>query len=717
MHKAILAHSAVPIHSEGQELEIHLKNVSALARSFSEDPFLSAAGALIGMYHDIGKVQTAFQERLNGASVFVDHSTSGGKVMDERLPPPLARVLAPPILGHHGGLPNGSESQRRLSGSLPDEVKAYVEKMNFPKKITPFSLRSKEKNAAVMELYLQIKLLHSMLVDADFLDTEAYFEPDAAAARGKAVSVQSLRGKYDAYLKKLTQNVSPDPKIAEINNLREQIRMACLKAAEGKPGFYSLTVPTGGGKTLASLGFGLAHAIANPSLKRIIYAIPFCSIVEQNAKVFRDVLGEENVLEHHSSVRYDGSNEHQRLATENWNSPIVVTTNVQLFESLFSNKPSRCRKLHNLQNSVIIFDEIQALPDGLLKPCLNILDALVKTGTVTIVMCTATQPQYDDIWEEKPQIKEIIPDPADLFSRMKRNHAEMLGMLDDSSLAEKLREHDQVLCIVNTRARAQNIVNLLGGESAGTYHLSTLMCPEHRTAKLNLIRDRLKKGQICRVISTSLIEAGVDIDLPVVYREAAGLDSIVQAAGRCNRNGKMSDAPVYVFESDGSPAWIRTQGKRVLTEIAPVYADLLSRDALAAYFALRFHAGANLDEKEIMHSILLHQQDLWFPFSDIADAFEMIQSAGEPLFVPYNAAARDLLEQLDRIEKPFSLLKALQPYGVTIYSAQKKELWERGLLKEREGILWLDVAECQAKAVYSDECGLILDAPMPFMDV
>lgn len=719
MKPVYLAHSPTELHPEGQPLEEHLNNVAARAAASLEDEALARLAAVIGAYHDRGKAKKEFMEYLRTGKGRVDHSTAGGVQLAEQLGKPWTQLAVPPILGHHGGLPNGiceaedgtRSTQQRLAEGVPDEVRRAFADVPAPAGLKPPRCRSAK--TAPMECYLDCKLLYSALVDADYLDTEEYFQPEQAALRGRRPELLSLLSRYDAYMERLEAGHTE----GRIPALRKEIRQNCLAAAAGEKGFYSLTVPTGGGKTLASLGFALYHARAHPELRRVIYAIPFRSIIEQNAAVFRSVLGEEAVLEHHSAVQPPENGTKADLAAENWEAPVIVTTDVQLFESLFSNKPSRCRKLHNIQNSIIILDEMQALPDEMLRPCLEMLDALVKAAHVTVVICTATQPEYGPLWKERPAVREIIPQPDKLFGEMRRTYSVTLGMLEEAELVERLAGHEQALCIVNRRASAQRIALALGGEPAGTYHLSTLMCPAHRTDKLARIRQKLKAGEPCRIISTSLIEAGVDLDLPVVYREAAGLDSIAQAAGRCNRNGEMGRlAPVYIFQlpGEGGPPQVKRQGEITLKEIAPFHEDLLGQDALAHYFHIRFGAGTELDKSKILQMID-EQKELWFPFADIAKEFNLIQSAGEPLFVPYNREAAELLQKLPFAETTRGILRRLQPYGVTIYANQKEELKKQGLLGEKDGICWLEAAKAQKEAVYTEAFGLRMDAEPMFL--
>ena len=389
------------------------------------------------------------------------------------------------------------------------------------------------------------RMLYSCLVDADFLDTEKYMSY-GTILRGNNVGINELREKFNIFLSNQVY------KKTRINNKRNKILKRCIEMAKLPVGLYTLTVPTGGGKTLSSLAFALNHAVKN-DLQRIIYVIPYTSIIEQNAKVFKNVLGEENVLEHHSNYQFDENTSENlqslqlklKLAAENWEIPIVVTTNVQFFESLFSNKSSRCRKLHNIAKSVIIFDEAQMLPINYLKPCLLAISELVFNYNSTALLCTATQPSINEFLPQPIRPIEIMDNPRQLYLDFKKVKVMNIGKLDDDALAQNLSNHDQVLCIVNTRKHANEIFNKLDGAS---FHLSTLMCPIHRQETLKEIRRCLKEGLRCRVVSTQLIEAGVDVDFPVVFRSMAGIDSIVQSAGRCNREGNLPYGATYVFQ-------------------------------------------------------------------------------------------------------------------------------------------------------------------------
>jgi len=714
-----LGHSGTPENPAGQPLSTHLANVSRLASSYLTDPFLAWWAALCGLYHDAGKYKAEVQRHIQGLTAEkVDHATMGGRLLSERHGKGAEALLAAPILGHHGGLPNAVNGEKRrsieerLRDPLPeDAVKAFDREAlgaAAPGAMPGIRLSS-TRATAPFEWFMAARMVYSALVDADFLDTEEFYDPEQAKARGKRPALSSLAERYEAYMRSL-----PESGTEEIRRIREDIRLKCLNAAERPQGFFSLSVPTGGGKTLSSLGFALRHAQKHPTIRRIIYAIPFTSIIEQNAGVFRQAVGEDAVLEHHSAVAPPEDGTRTDRASENWDAPLVVTTNVQLFESLFSNKPSKCRKLHRLQDSILILDEMQALPDALLRPCLMALYSLVRNYRATVVICTATQPDLSDVWPEKPEVAEIIDDPGALFERMRRTRVIRLGALSDEALADRLLSHEQALCIVNSRAQAQALHRALGGEERGAYHLSTLMCAEHRTKKLETVRQRLQNGERVLLVSTSLIEAGVDVDFPVVYRAAAGLDSIAQAAGRCNRNGRQREAaPVYVFTAVGwnTPSETERLGDIALLEVAPKHDDLLSREAIARFFSLRFGAGARLDVKEILRDIAEHT-DKKFPFETIASKFHLIENAQEALFIPYDDEARALLRELESGRALGGTLRKLQRYSVTIYAQQAKALAEKGVLKGVDGALMLDAADEQLRTLYTGEYGLNVDTPL-----
>ena len=610
-------------HSGGHLLVDHLKAVAALAAEFSKafDPAEASKrwAFLAGLWHDLGKYRPGFQRYVRLADnpdAHIEgkvggrektHSAAGALWAMQQLPKPYGHVLAYLIAGHHVGLDNwdgeggglawrlqGEDAQAELSTALEATPSASILSAgNF----TP-DLRHIPGGAVGFALW--VRLLFSCLVDADFLDTEAHFDAGKPARREGFPTLDQMRLAFDAHMAALPVADTP------VNTLRADILRQCRAKAALPAGFFSLTVPTGGGKTLSSLAFALEHSQAHGK-RRVIYAIPYTSIIEQTADVFRSVfkaLGDEVLIEHHSQADAAEKDEtaRSRLACENWDAPLVVTTNVQLFESLFAAKTSRCRKLHNLVGSIIVLDEAQQLPPEFLRPILDVLNLLVAHYGVTVVLCTATQPAlssttYFDANKNLrglEQVREIIDNPDALFDALKRVHVELPRDWTTptawSDIASQLSAEDCVLAIVNTRKAARELQRLM---PADTLHLSALMCGAHRKDVITHIKERLKAKREgrdqrpLRVVSTQLVEAGVDIDFPVVYRAMAGLDSIAQAAGRCNREGRMNGkGRVVVFVPPERPpkGHLEQAAQSLVNTLPNANVEPLTRDLFATYF-------------------------------------------------------------------------------------------------------------------------------------
>ena len=448
-------------------------------------------------------------------------------------------------------------------------------------------------------------MLYSCLVDADYLDTENFMKP-GETARDSGDSVEILLGRLKKHISGWLANTD----IETVNGRRTEILKNCLDMGNSDRGLFSLTVPTGGGKTVASLAFALQHAVKN-NMERIIYVIPYTSIIEQNAKVFSEILGKNNVLENHCNVDYESDEELKpmQLAAENWDKPVIVTTNVQFFESLFANKSSKCRKLHNIANSVIIFDEAQMLPVRYLQPCIRAITELIVNYRCSAVLCTATQPSLQAFFPGTMKCEEICPDVKGQYEFFRRTDIQEIGEISEEQLVALLKQETQVLCILNSRRQVQKIYEAV--KEGGTYHLSTLMYPEHRKRLLREIRDRLKEGKTCRLIATSLVEAGVDFDFQMVYRELAGIDSVIQAAGRCNREGKRrkDDCHTLVFTLEKSadihlPPELK-QPIVAAEQTAEKYEDIASLEAIQGYFKrLYYYKGEKgLDVKGIVEQL------------------------------------------------------------------------------------------------------------------
>lgn len=699
-----------------QLLEVHLMDVAEMAAEFGACFEAKSWGYCAGRLHDAGKATGAFRERLEGKPAKVDHATFGARLAQGR-GGKLGILLAYVIAGHHGGLPDGGEQESQLHHRLknrriPEDVELLPEADVGCDLSLPFKL-SRDLDQAGFSLTFFSRMVYSCLVDADFLDTENFCNPQKAKERRQPyVTFSELQQRLDSYLEEVARTAKPTP----VNVLRREVLDQCRKKAELPKQFFSLTVPTGGGKTLSSMAFALGHAVRH-GLSRVIYAIPFTSIIEQNAKVFQDILSREVVLEHHCNFKAGDDPEdapyHLRrgLAAENWDAPIVVTTNVQFFESLFSNKPSRCRKLHNIAGSVIVLDEAQAIPTEYLEPCLAALRELVEHYGCSVVLCTATQPALDDKSKLRmalPAIEEIIDRPGRLFENLIRAEIQFVGRLSDAELARRLEAERQVLCIVSTKRQARTIFEGMAREE-GAFHLSTNMYPEHRRRVLEEVRQRLKEQQVCRVVSTSLVEAGVDLDFPVVYRAMAGLDSIAQAAGRCNREGKLPNkfGQVYVFETEQMPRlpWLkRCISKAEQTRRTLPNAPSLGIEVMRRYFELLYDA-ENPDRKKILKLLAYKGGDLAFPFAEVAHEFKLIGEDTIGVVVPIESKAEALVRELRFSEFPRSAMRKLQSFSVSLRMKEYGELLAAGavvVLRDEFPIL-------VNLAAYRDDVGLCID--------
>ncbi len=670
-----------------QTVQEHLTGTAKLAATFARSFHAEEQAVLAGLAHDLGKYTSNFQRRLHGSADHVDHATAGAYTCFQKKQYPAAFA----VMGHHGGLPDGGgkgDSDERgtfwgrirkaESGALvPDPV--WQQEIVLPTASCPGWV-----NHPLDGMFFT-RMLYSCLVDADFLDTEIFMSGRTRSI-GEGPCVGELWTRFQNYISKWF------PPKGVLNGQRCAVLKRCMVEGEKRqPGLFTLTVPTGGGKTVASLAFALAHAREH-GLCRVIYVIPYTSIIEQTAKTFRDILGEDAVLEHHSNVQYDTGNQEEitqknfRLlqATENWDAPVVVTTAVQFFESLFACRSSKCRKLHNIAGSVVVFDEAQMLPLLHLRPCVWAISQLIAHYRVSAVLCTATQPALNPLFQEfLPGYTpvELCPDGMLSEEIFRRVTFRRTGKLSWDDLAEQLNGQEQVLCIVNSRESAQTIFFKLTGE--GCFHLSTLMCPAHRQAQLEEIRRRLKEKLPCRVVSTSLIEAGVDVDFPVVYREEAGLDSILQAAGRCNREGQRprEESVVAIFQGEDKPPRLFDAQIEVGRLVMARQEDLSSRQAVHDYFyeLLEVKGKSAQDQKEILETM---KREL-FPFRTVAEQFHLIEQDTRTVYIPIDEGA-DLIEQLRQGERSRSLFRKLGRYGVSIYENHFLALDQAGVLEQLE---------------------------------
>lgn len=720
MNPTLYAHSKEnALHDQWHPLVVHLHDTAEKARQFAE-PWGAGDWAWNAAWlHDLGKADSIFQgylQRENGLDDAgydygrVNHSSAGAACAEDRLE--LAgRALAYLVAGHHAGLPDWHPAD---TGNAALQIRLGEGRENL-QRILPFAdhiltkLHTVTRPPAFVKsenFHFWLRMLFSCLVDADFLDTEQFMERGKTEQRGQYPTLEELVPLFFRALDKLEQDAAKTP----VNAVRAKIRRVCEQKAQMPKGLFSLTVPTGGGKTLSAMAFALRHALKHGQ-RRIIYVIPYTSIIEQTGQILAGIFQRENVVEHHSNLSPEKETLRSQLATENWDAPIIVTTNVQFFESLYAAKPSRCRKLHNIVNSVVILDEAQLLPPKLLKPCVDAMNDLIRSYGVTLVLATATQPAL-------PKLNlsaEIIPSELNLYQRLKRTDFNFPASLNEptdwASLAQRLRQHDQVLCVVNTRRDCHDLFQLM---PPGTIHLSALMCGAHRSAVIRLIRWRLRKRLPMRVISTQLIEAGVDIDFPVVYRALAGLDSIAQAAGRCNREGKLNGTgrlgEVHIFvPPKPAPRGLLLKGENTTRELCslPEF-DPHQPTAFTRYFQL-FYSKVN-DTGGEFDDLLIKDvnPDVYLQFRTAAEQFRLIDDqAQQPVIVRYKKKeCEKLLDRLRFAGPKRETMRKLQRFTVNLPTRMVAAMLADGRLEEVEPIKAPGVIAQSYLNLYDPQTGL-----------
>lgn len=715
---------------DGKEQTIleHLTGTEELCRKFAGAFHNGNFAAYCGRLHDIGKYSEEFQKRIRGDGKRCDHSTAGAKIAyNIQL---FGKLAAYCIAGHHGGLPNaGTKTDYGADGTLFGRMSKGYEIPNYQRYENEIdisdiifrpSLKISPNENAGFSFALFVRMIYSCLTDADYTNTARFMNPHSASLR---VSVD-----FNMLLEKLNKKLSEfQGTTGIVNEKRAQILKDCIASASSDKGLFTLTVPTGGGKTLSSMAFALNHLVKN-KMSRIIYVIPYTSIIEQNAKIFSDVLGSGNILEHHSNYDFessdDDSNDIKRLAAENWDMPIVVTTNVQFFESLFSNKPSKCRKLHNIANSVIIFDEAQMIPVPYLKACVNTISELVKNYECSAVLCSATQPSLNSIFPCEMNPVEICSNTGELYTVFKRTEIIPRGIIPSDELAGEINASHQCLVIVNTRKHALKLYSMMSGENI--YHLSTLMCPAHRKKVIHEIKEKLNANLPCKVVSTQLIEAGVDVDFPVVFRAQCGLDSLVQSAGRCNREGRLRDEDGNKIL--GKVHWFRPEDEfyknqpqtlelpiRVANEVGRMFEDKTSPEAIKDYFErlYAYNGKSGLDMKGIVEEMekglsasgASYEALFNYNFKSIAEKFKLIDDSTFSLIVPYNEEAKKLIRRLEYADELKHILRSLQQYTVNIYSREYEALVGVGKVR----VISENTAVLTAADEYDDNTGIKID--------
>ncbi len=707
------------------------RRAACFAQCFSSSDWASNAALL----HDLGKIAEDFQKKLKKATGLdcenesisrVNHSGAGAAYAEERFAGPFGRTLAYLVMGHHAGLPdyecdktgNGAfvariEEARKDLNAIRPRADEFVTGMKDLSKFPPF--------VSPRNYHLWVRMLFSCLVDADWLDTERVMDSAKHEQRTgiEFPSIDDLGRKFDEHMAKFANATGP------LNEIRREILDACRTAAQREPELFTLTVPTGGGKTLSSMAFALEHAKKHGK-DRVIYVIPYTSIIEQTAKIFRDIFGEANVIEHHSNISRDDEDEknpekqkqatEMEMATENWNAPIIVTTNVQFFESLYAARTKRCRKLHNIANSVVLIDEAQLISPEFVTPCVDVINELTKSFGVSIVLCTATQPALPKLHDPH----EIVPEPQKYYEALKRVEYHFPENTEDRTtwekIAEELKQHEEVLCVVNTRRDCRELYDLMK-ELPGTIHLSALMCGEHRSDVIKVIRERLEENRKLkndgkppkplRVISTQLVEAGVDIDFPVVFRAMAGLDSIVQAAGRCNREGKLNGmGKVYVFvPPKPAPKGLLSKGESTTKELlACGTPDAQNPATFTQYFEL-FYDSLNETGQEILELLKPTARDGGVYFRTVGDSFQLIDDQYTTSVIVKYGKGEELLHRLEKEGPHKELMRKLQRFTVNVPKFAVKAMFDQGMIRFLEAHGEMTNILIQNTECYSNEYG------------
>ena len=718
-----------------QSLQEHGQNVAKMAASFAA-PFGGEKFAeRIGVSHDAGKNTVGFQQYIQAPD---KNAKSPHAIIAAALNCQANDVLSAVITeGHHSGLHNVLDTITNVRAAFAERSQDIAtarehfstDAINQIEIIPEFARKNK-----VFGQYAFTKMEFSCLTDADYQDTERFMRGYSP----RSYNYDSFSGIYDMFRKHIQPWIDKDNKMVgennqqltkneEINHMRTQMMLQCLNAGSHsrKGDIRTLSIPTGGSKTLSSFAYAIAAAKNDKSIKRIIIVIPFNTITTQTASVLREIVGEKNILENHSGFDFEDSKQGKLLqyASENWDIPIVVTTNVQFFESFFSNKPSKSRKLHNIVDSVIIFDEVQQFPANFLKPCIKCIESLAANFGARVVLSTATQPALEPYFETiKP--REIIDDSESYVKPFRRCSIKNIGTVTAKNLTERIQKHKQCLCVVNEKEEAKAIYNTIGNNRCkNLYCLTTDITPYDREKLLRRIRQNLKDNEPCIVISTSLIESGVDVDFPCGYRELSSLDSILQTAGRVNRNGlrDCNDCTLFVFDgpqeeyralrNGTSRGCNESDNKKSITRGILQKYDVDSPKAIHEYFSMLYSYKCDgLDEFDIVKMA----DSRLVPFQDISRKFKIINEDTVTVIIPQTAEASELIDKIRKQTATKDDIRKAGKYAVSVkrnkydkYLAASAEVLTTKIYDDTEEP---DICSLVDMGLYTD-IGIIFDAP------
>lgn len=706
------AHTDEKVPERFHLLSSHLLETSVKAEGFAPCK-LKGIARMAGLLHDVGKYQSSFQKKLKGSNLKIEHSHCGAiwameKARQKQLYPAVSYALAYCIAGHHGGLSDGgSPSDLPECGTLSARLKRATEDYDFfteevglelvfdecnkwledLSKFAESNFSAQRKFDALGELYsFDIRMIFSSLVNADFLDTEAFCQGEVK--RGFTLDFKDC-------LKKVQEKLSSFKQKTIVQKSRAELQAQAFENAKENADVYLMNMPTGSGKTLASLYIALYRAIKTGK-KRIIYVIPYTSIIEQTAAEFEKLLGKGTILQHHSNYDFNSGQDDEQSdylahmlaqrSAENWDASIIITTNVQFFESIYSNRTSKLRRLHNMQDSILVFDEVHMMPKDYLAPCLKAVGYLTKRFGSEAIFLTATMPEFKELFNQycdfELNVKDLISDKSS-FVNFQKCYYQYIGAAENEELVQIATKYPNALIVVNSRKRAREVYSVLPGCK---YHLSTYQTPADRSEIIEKIRKDLKMNRNIYVVSTSLVEAGVDLDFACVFREIAGLDNIFQAGGRCNREGErdIKESPVFIFGEGGGKDELSVRQNITKGILADLKGDINSRESINRYYS-ELYSCKNISVQ--MHDFREYidffksKQFFSIKFKSYAEQFKMIETDAVSVVIPNTKAACDLVEKL-KAGDGLSVKRRLQRYCASIFPNDLKDLLEQGAVDD-----------------------------------